>query len=220
MESQIFTSTRPPGGGIYVAGSGSFAAEIVEYAEAAGFDVEGLIELIDARRVGSVIHGLTVHDSAESPVPGARAVLATGADRSALWESLAASGWSALSVVHPAASVSKSAAIGEGCIVGPTAVVGARSSLGAQALLGRGALIGHHVNIGAGAVVNPGANIAGNASIGDGATIGMGAIVINGVSVGEQATVAAGAVVVRDVPAGSRVQGVPARAFSAAGSAR
>lgn len=208
------------GGTVHVAGTGSYAAEVAEFAEAAGMQVHGLIELIDPARVGTTIHGLPVVDAGAPPHAGARAVVAVGADRGRLWETLATDGWIAATVVHPRACVSPSVTIADGCIVGPAVVIGARSTLAAQALLGRGSLIGHHVSIGAGAVVNPGANVAGNVSIGRGAIVGIGAIVVDGLSIGERATVAAGAVVVRDVPAGARVQGVPAREYGKARSDR
>lgn len=199
---------------VYVAGTGSYAAEIVEFAQAAGCAVAGLVELVDPLRVGLRIHDLDVIAAGDAPGTNALAAVAAGADRLSHWATLAANGWHPITVVHPTAWISPSAEIGPGCIIGPAAVVGARSTLAAQTLIGRGALIGHHVTIGAGAVINPGANVAGNVRIGEAATIGMGAIVINGVTVGDQATIAAGAVAVRDIAAGVRAQGVPAREYS------
>lgn len=200
---------------LYVARTGSFAAEIAEYAEAAGFSVLGLIETSDPARIGSTIHGFSVIEATPPPHDGARATMAAVVDRTGLWETLATQGWTAANVLHPLASVSPTVEIAEGCVVGPAVVIGACSSIEAHSLVARGSLIGHHVRIGVGAVINPGANIAGNVQIERAATIGMGATIVNGVSIGEQATVAAGSVVVRDVPSGSRVQGVPAREYVA-----
>jgi sugar O-acyltransferase (sialic acid O-acetyltransferase NeuD family) len=197
--------------GLYVAGTGSFALEAVEYARASGQDVAGLLELVDPSRIGGTVHGLPVVG------PGARpgeAVLGLGGERLELWSLLAEHGWRAATVVHPAAHVSPSARLHEGCVVGPGAVVGAAAELGRQALVARGALVGHHTSIGAGAVLNPGANVGGNVRLGDSAVLGMGAIVVNGIEVGAGAVVAAGAVVVRPVASATRVQGVPARLFS------
>jgi sugar O-acyltransferase (sialic acid O-acetyltransferase NeuD family) len=199
---------------LHVAGTGSFAAEVVEFARAAGIRVDGLIELIDRSRVGTSIHGLPVIDAESLPEPEARAVVGLGGERTALWGRLREHGWEAATVVHPRAAISPSARVGAGCIVGPLVVVGARSILGDHGLLGRGALIGHHVVLGEGVVVNPGANVAGNVHIGRGASIGMGATIVNGLKIGEGAVVAAGAVVIRDVPAATRVQGVPAQIYS------
>jgi sugar O-acyltransferase (sialic acid O-acetyltransferase NeuD family) len=198
---------------LYVAGTGSFALEVAEYARASGREVAGLLELVDPSRIGETIHELPV----VAPEAGTgEAVLGLGGDRSELWSLLAEHGWRPASVVHPAALVSPSARLGEGCLIGPGAVVGAAAELGRQAMVARGALVGHHASIGEGAVLNPGANIGGNARLGNGAVLGMGAIVVNGIDVGAGAIVAAGAVVVRPVAPATRVQGVPARTFSPA----
>jgi sugar O-acyltransferase (sialic acid O-acetyltransferase NeuD family) len=199
--------------GLYVAGTGSFALEVVEYARASGHNVVGLLELVDSSRAGATIHGLPVIRPVEGP---GQAAVGLGGDRLELWSLLAEHGWRATTVVHPAAHVSPSARLGAGCVIGPRAVVGAAAELGRQVLVARGALVGHHTSIGAGVVLNPGANVGGNARLGDGAVLGMGAIVANGIEVGADAVVAAGAVVVRPVDPATRVQGVPARLFSPA----
>ena len=45
---------------LHVAGTGSFALEVVEYALADGYRVAGLLELIDPARAGRQVHGLPV----------------------------------------------------------------------------------------------------------------------------------------------------------------
>ena len=198
---------------LHVAGTGSFALEVAEYAGADGYRVVGLLELLDAARVGSRVHGLPVLAPERSP---GLAAIGLGGDRLELWALLAEHGWQPARVVHPTAHVSPSADVAKGAIVGPAAVIGAAVQIGSHSLVGRGALVGHHARIGAGAVLNPGANVGGNARIGDAAVLGMGATVVNGVEVGAGAVVAAGAVVVRPVEPETRVQGVPARLFSPA----
>jgi sugar O-acyltransferase (sialic acid O-acetyltransferase NeuD family) len=200
-------------GDIHVAGTGSFALEVAEYARDAGLEVAGLVELRDPARVGSEIHGLPVRAAEDPPEDGARAVVGAGGDRLALGALLAGHGWRPATVIHPGAHLSPSADLGAGCLVGPGAVVGAASELGEHVLVGRGALVGHHAKLADGVVLNPGVNVAGHARVGRGATIGMSAVVADHVEVGAGAVVAAGAAVVRDVEAGIRVQGVPARAY-------
>jgi sugar O-acyltransferase (sialic acid O-acetyltransferase NeuD family) len=226
METGEMTEVPRPGqstqheNGVYVAGTGSYAPEIAEYAEAAGFQVQGLIELVDPARVGRTMHGLPVIDASAAPAAGIPAVLAAAVDRVGLWEMLAANGWIAPILVHPTAYLSPTVEVARGCIVGPSVVIGAQSSVAAHCLVSCGTLIGHHANIGEGVAINRGTNIAGNVRIGAGAMIGMGSSIVNGMSIGERAIVAAGSVVVRDVPDGARVQGVRAREYTAVGADR
>jgi sugar O-acyltransferase (sialic acid O-acetyltransferase NeuD family) len=197
---------------LYLAGSGSFAAEIADWASDAGWKVLGLIELLDHTRVGGATDGHLLV-GIDAPATGGRAVVAVGGSRSEHWALVAGHGWSTATVVHPTAHVSRRATLGEGCIVGPQAVIGAETTIAPHTLVSRGALVGHHCRIGAFASLMPGANIGGHASVGDGTVVGMGATIVNGGDVGEGATVAAGAVVLSVVPDGARVQGVPAREF-------
>ncbi len=199
---------------IHIAGTGSFAAEVIEFARAAGLDVAGLIEPIDPLRVGGEAHGLPILDPGVPPRPGAAAAVGVGHERLRIRRLLADAGWGDATIVHPSAVVSPSAVIGAGVVIGPLVVVGAQSHVGDHALLGRGVLVGHHTTIGEGSTLNPGANVAGGVTLGTEATVGMGASVAQGLAVGDGALIAAGAVVVRDVQAGVRVQGVPARAFA------
>ena len=143
---------------VHVAGSGSFAAEIIEYAGAAGLRVAGLLELVDASRRGSERHGFVV--TGPEAGGGRLAVVAVGGDRMELWSLLAEHGWTPAALVHPRAAVGESAHVGPGAIVGPLAVLGAHARLASQALVGRGTLVGHHAELGEGVVVNPGANVA------------------------------------------------------------
>jgi UDP-3-O-[3-hydroxymyristoyl] glucosamine N-acyltransferase len=201
-------------GGLYIAGTGSFAAEIAGWAADAGVEIEGLIALQRPDEAGSAIHGQPVV-GVEDPPAGGRAVLGLGGDRSAAWQQLADAGWMAAGLVHPTAHVARSAEVAPDVTIGPLAVVGAEAEIAEQAILSRGVLVGHHTRVGAFSTLNPGANVGGNTEIGAGAFLGMGCVVVNGIGVGAGATVAAGAVAVREVLADARVQGVPARPFSA-----
>src|SRR3954469_7196878 len=104
--------------GVYVAGTGSFALEVIEYARASGQEVTGLVELLDATRIGSTVHGLEVVGPDAEP---GTAVVGMGGERLELWSLLAGHGWRAGTVVHPAAHVSASASLHAGCLRGPNA---------------------------------------------------------------------------------------------------
>ncbi|HEY1359295.1 MAG TPA: hypothetical protein VGF21_13415 [Thermoleophilaceae bacterium] len=196
--------------GIWIAGTRSFAAEVLGYAREAGLEVTGLLEPRERDNVGSKVHGLPVEwlDDAK----GGRAIIGTGdADRREVAERLAAAGFGPTTLVHPAAHVPGSVEVGEGSIVAPGVVVGAHATIGRNVVLGRGSLIGHHTRIADLATLGPGSNVAGNTEIGEGAFLGMAAAVRDHASVGAGALVAMGAVVVGDVPAGASVRGLPAR---------
>jgi acetyltransferase EpsM len=194
---------------LYVAGTGSFAAEVAGWAADGGGEIAGLVELDEADRVGSVIHGLPVVALADPP-DRAHAVLGTGGDRRARWDVLVSAGWSPAGLVHPRAHLAATAHVSPTATIGPLAVAGAEAEIGEHAILSRGVLVGHHARIGDFATLNPGVNVGGNAQIGADAFLGMGCVVANAVEVGDRATVAAGAVSLREVAAGTRVQGVPA----------
>lgn len=217
MDANGRRETRPAGlrnsSSVYLAGSGSFAIEVAEWARDEGWRVEGLIELIDQARVGMRVGGLAVIAPADAPA-GAHTALAAGGSREAHWRLLSEHGLQAATFVHPSAHVSPSARLADGCVVAPAAVVGAETVIGSHVLVSRGALVGHHARLGDFVSLMPGANIGGNTCIEDRTMVGMGAVIVNGVTVGADATVAAGALVLGDIRGGIRVQGLPAREYA------
>jgi sugar O-acyltransferase (sialic acid O-acetyltransferase NeuD family) len=196
---------------IYVAGTGSFAADVAEIAQDSGFEVAALIELQDPARVGTEIHGFEVVALGAPPDPDATSIVGAGGDRAAICDQLEHAGWSFATVIHPRAHVPRSARLEAGTLAGPGAILGAAVRTGRHVVLGRGCTVGHHTVIGNFVTINPGADVAGNAELHEGAFVGIGAVVRDHVSVGSHAVIAAGAVVVADVPAGAEVRGVPAR---------
>ncbi|HEX5853725.1 MAG TPA: hypothetical protein VFY36_11605 [Solirubrobacteraceae bacterium] len=199
---------------LYLAGSGSFAVEVAEWARDAGWNVMGLIEMLDLSRVGCVVAGLPVVAPDDPLLESAPAIVALGGSRAEHWAHLEPHGSGAATIVHPTAHVSPSVQLAPGCVVAPGAVIGAETVIGAHTLVSRGVLVGHHGHIGDFVSLLPGANVGGHTKIGDRTVLGMGTIVVNDIEVGSDATVAAGAVVLRDTRDGVRVQGVPAREYS------
>lgn len=113
-------------------------------------------------------------------------------------------------LVHPAASVSPMASVGEGVFIGAGAVVAPHAAVGEFTFVNRSATIGHDTEVGPCVVIGPSAAIASRVRIGDGAIIGIGATVVEQLAIGAGSYVAAGAVVLKDVPAHVLVAGVPA----------
>jgi len=185
---------------LYVVGTRSFAAEVVDFAVETGLEIAGLLEPFDRDRVGTTIHDLPVTWLEETGA--ARALVGTGEhSRRLIVGRLRAAGWTIDGLVHPRAHVARSSSVGNGAIVAPAVVVGARTRIGEHVVLGRGALVGQQTEVGAFATVRPGANVASNVRIGEDALIGTAAVVVDHVTVGTSAVVVAGAVVLADVEA-------------------
>jgi len=194
---------------ISVIGTRSFAAEAADFAEAAGFVVERLLEPYARDRVGDRIHDYPVVWLEDAPA--GLAVVGTGErSRREVVARAAAAGFEFPPIIHPAAQIARTSAVGAGAVIGPGVVIGASAGVGEHAVLGRGVLVGHHTTIGAFATLNPGVNVAGNTVVEEDAFIGMAAIVRDHTRIGAAATVGAGALVLRDVAAGSDVRGLPA----------
>ena len=200
---------------LFVVGAGWFASEIASWAQDAGWEVRGLVEMLNPARVGSRHDGHEVVD-AESLPAGTRVVVAGGREhiRRDGWAMVEQQGCVPATILHPLAHLGAGVTLAAGAIVGPAAVIGAGTDVGEHALVSRGALVGHHASVGPFVSLLPGSNLAGHVVCEADVTIGMSAAVIDHITVGEGAVVAAGAVVVRDVPALTRVQGVPARVFA------
>jgi sugar O-acyltransferase (sialic acid O-acetyltransferase NeuD family) len=124
---------------------------------------------------------------------------------------LKASGAKLVSLLHPQATVSRYATLGEGSVVFAGAVVNADAKIGAGAILNTGCSVDHDCWLGACVHVSPGARLAGGVTVQDLSWIGIGASVRQLVCIGTQVTVGAGAAVVADVSDRVTVAGVPAK---------
>src|SRR5262245_29357565 len=131
--------------------------------------------------------------------------------RAELFDRLRESGLATATLIHPRATVSSSARVGQGSALFPAAVVGAGVTVGDNVVIYSAAVAEHECRIGDHVYISPGAILSGSVVVEVGAFIGAGAVVLPGVTIGKRAVVAAGAVVVADVPAGETVKGIPAR---------
>lgn len=124
---------------------------------------------------------------------------------------LRAAGACLVTLVHPAAIVSRYAAIGQGAVVFAGAVVNAEACIGQGAILNTGCSIDHDCVLGDAVHISPGARLAGGVQLGDLSWIGIGASVRQLVRIGERVMVGAGSAVVSDIPNDVTVAGVPAK---------
>ena len=114
-------------------------------------------------------------------------------------------------IVHPAASISRTAEIGAGSVVLAGAVVVTGARIGKGCIINTGASVDHDCTLGDWVHVSPGARLAGTVTVGDMVWVGIGAAVREGATIGKRATIGAGSTVVGDIKEGETVVGSPAR---------
>jgi sugar O-acyltransferase (sialic acid O-acetyltransferase NeuD family) len=114
-------------------------------------------------------------------------------------------------VVHPAATVSRSTVLGPGTIVLAGTVTTADVGIGAHVIVMPGVVLTHDDVVKDFATFGAGARLGGRAHVGEGAYIGSGASVREDRSIGSWSLVGMGAVVTKDVPPYEVWVGAPAR---------
>lgn len=170
-------------------------------------------ELYDARPSADQIFGVPVFNEGDLIEDGQKAILAVGNNST---RKLLAEKYNLfyVSAVHPAASVSSYAQIGEGTVVMAQASINPAASVGRHCIINSGSIVEHDCLLEDFVHISPNAALAGGVTVREGAHIGIGASVIPGITIGRWATVGAGAVVISDVPDFATVVGVPARQIS------
>ena len=113
-------------------------------------------------------------------------------------------------LVHPTASVSRSAQLGPGTVVLQGAVVGSHAILGAGCLVNSGAVVEHECVLGEYSSMGPNAVLGGRTSLGERVAIALGATVKHGLSIGADTVVGAASYVHRSLPNGVVAYGTPA----------
>jgi acetyltransferase EpsM len=203
---------------LIVIGGGEFARVVIETAELAGWEVLGFVDANareeTAQRTGKPHLG---DDRILPSLPAdVQFILGVGCikvsdTRQAIVQrlNLPRDRWA--SIVHPAASVSRSASLAQGSIVLAGAVVATGASIGAHDIINLGAKIDHDCRVGDFVHICPQAALGGCAEVDDGSFIGMGAIVRDHTRVAEKTMVGLGTVVNKPFPAHSVLVGVPAR---------
>jgi sugar O-acyltransferase (sialic acid O-acetyltransferase NeuD family) len=124
---------------------------------------------------------------------------------------LGATGARLATLIHPSASVSRYAAIGEGTVVFAGAVVNAYAYISRGVILNTGCSVDHDCVLGEAVHISPGARLAGGVQVGSQSWIGIGASVRQLICIGQRTTVGAGSAVVSDIPDDVIVAGVPAK---------
>jgi sugar O-acyltransferase (sialic acid O-acetyltransferase NeuD family) len=191
---------------------------VAEAAEAScGFEVVAFLETTEGDSANVGFEGRPIlrgFDAARAYLQqGVRLVVAVGANehRCRLAREATERGFERATVIHPMASVSRTAKIGVGSVVLAGAVVAPRAVLGEDVIVNHGATVDHDCVLESGVHLSPGVHLGGHVRVGEEAWLGAGAAVRDRVCIGSRAIVGVGAAVVNDLPPGVVAYGVPAK---------
>lgn len=196
-------------------GAGGIGVVLAEVLVDSGWGIDRVFD--DAPGPGSQLHGVPVEPVPEpgpddpEPASGVFNFVSIGKaePRERIVRSLEGAVFG--TAVHPTASVSPTAIIGEGSMVFHGSVVQARAKIGRHVIVNTAASIDHDCVIGDFSHIAPQVALCGLVSVGARTEVGAGASVIPSVRIGDDCRIGAGAVVIRDVPDGSTVVGNPGR---------
>jgi sugar O-acyltransferase (sialic acid O-acetyltransferase NeuD family) len=198
-----------------ILGASGHGKVVADTAECSGWDT---IEFFDdawpdlqANAVWPVVGDSAVLMSRLADFDGVVVAIGNNLRRQAKLLELLGAGARIVTLIHPAATVSRYATIGEGSVVFAGVVVNAMASIGQGAILNTGCSIDHDCLLGDAVHISPGARLAGGVQVGDLSWVGIGSSVRELVRIGERAIVGAGAVVLSDIPHDVTVAGVPAK---------
>lgn len=114
-------------------------------------------------------------------------------------------------LIHPTASVSQYASIGQGSVIFANAVVNVGCKLGTGAIINTGATVDHDCIVNDYCHIAPGVNISGAVIIGEKSWIGVGSTVIQLINIGNNVTVGAGSTVIKDLAPNATYVGSPTK---------
>jgi sugar O-acyltransferase (sialic acid O-acetyltransferase NeuD family) len=116
-----------------------------------------------------------------------------------------------LTLVHPTASVSRTATLGRGTVVFQHVTITSNVRIGDHVIILPNSVVSHDDVVGNYTTIAGGVCISGGVRIGTCCYLGTRSSVIGGANIGDGALIGMGSVVLADVPAGTVVIGTPAR---------
>ena len=117
-----------------------------------------------------------------------------------LFELMEENGLNFPSLVHPRATVEKSASIGEGVQVFANSYIGSSAEVQARCMVNTNAVVSHDCVIGSYSHIAPGALLAGHVQVGERSLVGMGVTTAIGIKIGNHVRIGNGAIIYADVP--------------------
>lgn len=114
-------------------------------------------------------------------------------------------------IIHPTASVSRMAVVGQGTVVFQNVTITSNATIGKHVYVLPNSVISHDDVIGDFTCIAGGVNVSGGVHIGQGCYLGTNSAVRDGVTIGNHCLIGMGSVVLKDVPENNVVIGNPAK---------
>lgn len=190
---------------LILVGGGGHCKSVIEVAEAAGYEILGILDMPEF--LGQEVFRYKVIGT-DSDIPGfvdaASFMITVGfiknpAIRIRIYNDIVAAGGKLATIIAPSAYVSRYASLGAGTVVMHKAFVNAGAKVGTNCIINTLANIEHDTTIGNQCHISTGAMINGGCRIGDRVFIGSQSVLANGVDICSDAIVGAGALVRKDI---------------------
>lgn len=204
--------------GIYILGVGHNTLLMIDMLEACGKKIRGLYHYEEGK-TGSSIYGYpvlgTFDDLFSSDITNQQFALSMGDNkiRARLFDKITALDGIPVNIIHPSASVSSRAKLGQGVIIGANSTIHPDVCIGNNTMIGENVVITHSTKIGASCLIASGNIIGSYIEFGDFIFSGLGAIYISDKvpQVGSEAVIGAGSVITKAVQPGQTIAGNPGR---------
>jgi sugar O-acyltransferase (sialic acid O-acetyltransferase NeuD family) len=196
---------------LLIFGAGGHGRVVADAALAQGGWAQLRIADRDPRKLGAtLLSGLRVEAVDEAVAASAVAHIAIGSAASREREARAV-GLPLATIVHPRASVSRHAQVGDGCFLAAQSVLAPGARIATAVIVNHGAVVDHDCEVGEFTHVAPLVALGGEVRIGRRVLLGSGSKVLPGVHIADDVIVGAGAVVRDHIAEPGTWVGVPAR---------
>jgi len=204
---------------IYILGVGHNTPVVMELAESAGYQVEGLFHY-EKGREGETIHGIRIVGSnddlfSRGSLEGMNFSLSMGDNqiRTSLADKIRQLGGCVPTLIHPSSFISKYAQIDEGVLVYAHSSIQSEVKILSDSVIGFNSVIAHNTIIERGCYLASLAFIGAYTHIGEKAFIGSGAVCVSGKvrDIGAEAVIGAGSVITKSIKSREIVVGNPGR---------
>ena len=190
---------------LYVYGASGHGKVVADIAELCGYDMAGYIDDHAAEAI-SYASFLQTDSSAHIALG-----IGNNDSRAAVYRRLKENGTRIATLIHPSATIAKTARIGEGSIVMANAVINPDALIERGCIINTASVIEHDNVIDQFVHISPGSHLAGNVTVNEFSHIGIGACAIQGVRIGAHCMIGAGSTVLEDIPDSATAVGSPAK---------